>query len=248
MAVAVPVSGIAGQSAFHTVSGLVVDATNGFVPGATVRLTNPASGATHEIKTDAAGRFELVGVPTAEYVLDVSQPGFARFRQGRLLIAGNLERTVELQVGSIEETVSVGTGAAGAAAVPIAAKLEEARARAEAAARGVAERCAGGSAASSSARAPGMGGNILAPRKLLDVYPEYPEHLQQAGVTGTVTLAARIGTDGRIVDIIATNQAHPELERAAIEAVRQWEFTPTYLNCTPIEVRMQVTANFSRPK
>ena len=32
-----------------------------------------------------------------------------------------------------------------------------------------------------------------------------------------------------------------DLEDEAIAAVSQWEFSPTYLNCEPIEVRMFVT-------
>jgi len=35
-----------------------------------------------------------------------------------------------------------------------------------------------------------------------------------------------------------------ELEDEAIAAVSQWEFSPTYLNCEPIEVRMYVTVSF----
>jgi outer membrane biosynthesis protein TonB len=32
---------------------------------------------------------------------------------------------------------------------------------------------------------------------------------------------------------------HPDRDGAAVEAVRGWQFTPTLLNCTPIEVRMK---------
>ena len=35
-----------------------------------------------------------------------------------------------------------------------------------------------------------------------------------------------------------------DMEEEAIAAVTQWEFTPTYLNCQPIEVRMFVTVAF----
>jgi Gram-negative bacterial TonB protein C-terminal len=31
---------------------------------------------------------------------------------------------------------------------------------------------------------------------------------------------------------------------AAIEAVKLWKYTPTLLNCIPIEVQMKVTVNF----
>ena len=56
---------------------------------------------------------------------------------------------------------------------------------------------------------------------------------------------AVIGIDGNIQDVRAVTSPHPDLESAAIEAVRQWQFTPTLLNCVPIEVRMKVTTNFS---
>jgi outer membrane biosynthesis protein TonB len=41
------------------------------------------------------------------------------------------------------------------------------------------------------------------------------------------------------------NAPDPDLGNAAVEAVRQWQFSATLLNCTPIEVRMQVMVNFT---
>jgi protein TonB len=37
----------------------------------------------------------------------------------------------------------------------------------------------------------------------------------------------------------------PELDRAALDAVRQWEFVPASLNGTPIAVIVTVIVNFS---
>ena len=37
----------------------------------------------------------------------------------------------------------------------------------------------------------------------------------------------------------------PLLDAAAVEAVRQWRFTPTLLNGQPVPVVMTVTVNFS---
>jgi TonB family protein len=37
----------------------------------------------------------------------------------------------------------------------------------------------------------------------------------------------------------------PELDQAAIEAVNQWEFTPTLLNGAAMPVIMTVTVNFT---
>ena len=90
-----------------------------------------------------------------------------------------------------------------------------------------------------------MGGQILAPMRLTNANPKYPENLRAAGIGGVVTMAALIGTDGNIQDVRAVESPHPDLESAAIEAVRQWQYTPTLLNCVPIEVRMKVTTQFN---
>jgi protein TonB len=76
------------------------------------------------------------------------------------------------------------------------------------------------------------------------VKPVYPDHLRSAGVAGVVTMEALIGSDGRVQDVRVVSSPHPDLDRAAIDAVRAWEFTPTILNCTVIDVRMKVTAAF----
>src|SRR5262249_28661621 len=90
-----------------------------------------------------------------------------------------------------------------------------------------------------------VGGNILAPMKLVDVKPIFPDQLKVAKVGGTVTMDAVIGTDGLVRDVLNVKGPHPDLETAAAEAVRQWEFSTTMLNCDPIEVEMHVTVDFS---
>jgi protein TonB len=93
------------------------------------------------------------------------------------------------------------------------------------------------------------GGNIVPPTKLKDVYPEYPQHLRgSAAVAGTVILDARIGPDGFVRDVKVLRSVHPDLDQAAIEAVRGWEFDSTLLNCVPVEVAMTVTVNFAVEK
>jgi TonB family protein len=90
----------------------------------------------------------------------------------------------------------------------------------------------------------GLGGNILQPSKLVDVRPAYPEYLTSAGIAGTVEMEALVGTDGTVREVRVISSPHPDLERAATDAVRAWQFTATILNCTPVEVRMHVTAKF----
>jgi TonB family protein len=67
-------------------------------------------------------------------------------------------------------------------------------------------------------------------------------------VAGQVVLDTRIGPDGSVVDVRVVGEAHPDLAQSAIDAVRQWEFDSTLLNCVPIEVPMRVTVSFAVEK
>jgi protein TonB len=60
-----------------------------------------------------------------------------------------------------------------------------------------------------------------------------------------VRLIGRIAVDGSINDVTATVSepaAVPpaEFTRAALDAVRQWTFTPTLLNGEPVEVNITI--------
>ncbi len=57
-------------------------------------------------------------------------------------------------------------------------------------------------------------------------------------------LRGAIGTDGTVSDLQTTSGANPDLELAAANAIRQWEFTPTLLNCVAVEVPMTITVSF----
>ena len=57
-------------------------------------------------------------------------------------------------------------------------------------------------------------------------------------------MEAVIGIDGIVRDIQNLKGPYPDLEAAAADAVRQWQFSTTLLNCEPIEVGMKVNVNF----
>ena len=78
----------------------------------------------------------------------------------------------------------------------------------------------------------------------MDVRPVYPEHLKSTKVGGVVTMDAVIGTDGLVSEVDNVHGPDPALEQAAAEAVRQWQFSTTLLNCEPIDVNMHVTTSF----
>ena len=89
-----------------------------------------------------------------------------------------------------------------------------------------------------------VGGNIKTPTKTKDAKPIYPPIAQSARVQGVVIIEATIGPDGRVKDAKVLRSI-PLLDQAALDAVKQWQFTPTLLNGVPVPVIMTVTVNFT---
>jgi periplasmic protein TonB len=87
------------------------------------------------------------------------------------------------------------------------------------------------------------GGLIQRPKKTHDVAPVYPAIARMNGVRGTVVLEAVIGENGRVRNVRVLKSI-PLLDQAAIDAVRQWQFTPTLLNGEAVPVVMTVTVSF----
>jgi protein TonB len=88
-----------------------------------------------------------------------------------------------------------------------------------------------------------VGGKIAPPAKVREVAPVYPAIAQAARVSGMVILEAVIGEDGRVRDVRVLKSI-PLLDQAAVDAVRQWEYSPTLLNGVPVPVVMTVTVRF----
>jgi TonB family protein len=88
-----------------------------------------------------------------------------------------------------------------------------------------------------------VGGTIGPPIKTYDVRPVYPPEAKDAGIQGVVIIEATIGADGKVKDAKVLRSI-PQLDQAAVDAVRQWEFTPTVLNGVPVPVIITVTVSF----
>jgi periplasmic protein TonB len=88
-----------------------------------------------------------------------------------------------------------------------------------------------------------VGGGIKPPVKVADMAPTYPPLARAAGVQGVVIVEAVIAEDGLVRDVRVLRSI-PLLDAAAMEAVRQWRFTPTLLNGEPVPVVMTVTVAF----
>jgi protein TonB len=89
-----------------------------------------------------------------------------------------------------------------------------------------------------------VGGNIKPPTQLKRVNPTYPPIAQSARVQGVVIIEAVIGPNGMVTEAKVLRSI-PLLDSAALEAVKQWQYTPTLLNGVPVPVIMTVTVNFT---
>jgi protein TonB len=103
---------------------------------------------------------------------------------------------------------------------------------------------AAGIAGAASGQPIRVGGSIKAPTQISKVQPVYPAEAQAARVSGVVILEALIGVDGRVTDARVLRSI-PLLDQAAVDAVRQWVYTPTLLNGVPVPVLMTVTVTFT---
>jgi protein TonB len=89
-----------------------------------------------------------------------------------------------------------------------------------------------------------VGGELQAPALIERVEPEYPPVAVLARVQGIVVLEAVVDVQGRVEDVRVLGSI-PLLDRAAIDAVRQWRYSPLVLNGKPTRFVLTVTVSFS---
>ncbi len=87
------------------------------------------------------------------------------------------------------------------------------------------------------------GGDVQQAKLIQRVNPVYPPLAIRARVQGSVVLRAIIDEEGR-VEALRLISGHPLLNQTALEAVRQWRYSPTLLNGEPVRVVTTVTVNF----
>lgn len=216
--VTLPVAAVhGGQAGPAPLSGTIYDVSGGVLPGVQVTLVD-ANDVTAAAASNADGRFEFPAIAPGKYVLSFALPGFKVLRhEFELRDTRDWDRAFTLQVGDLRETITVR-----------ASRVSGAPAQAP-----------------TSGQPVRIGGNIRAPLKVRDVKPVYPAAMREAGLTGVVPIEAIIGRDGTVSSVrVISAQVHPDFAIAAVDAVRQWRFTPTLLNGEPVEVVMTVSVRF----
>lgn len=209
-----------GQSLSGKFTGTVYDPSGAPVPNATVIMIDRKSKLAEMTTSGAEGNFNFAALAAGEYEMKVMKPGFAEYKVPQIVLEPSREfsQNVTLRVGAITEAVDV--VAEGTAKTPhVETEAQAARVR--------------------------LGGEIQASKLLNKVQPVYPAAAKTAGIEGTVTLHAIIGTQGNPLSLrVMNSRIDPELARAAVEAVSKWRFSPTLLNDEPIEVDTTIMVNF----
>lgn len=89
-----------------------------------------------------------------------------------------------------------------------------------------------------------VGGRIGMPQRLVHAQPSYPAIARMGKVQGTVDVSIVIDADGN-VERAQVVRSIPQLDAAAIEAVRKWKYSPTVVNGVAVPVTMVVKVTFA---
>ncbi|RPH76352.1 MAG: energy transducer TonB [Nitrospiraceae bacterium] len=92
-----------------------------------------------------------------------------------------------------------------------------------------------------------VGGNVQESRLIRKVEPVYPELAKRARVSGIVMLEVNVDEEGSVANVRVI-RGHPLLDQSAIDAVKQWKYSPTLLNGEPVPVIATVTVIFNLGK
>jgi hypothetical protein len=97
------------QSSNGTLHGTITDQGGGVLPGVTVKLQAPATGLARDVVTNASGVYVFNFLPAGEYVITAELAGFKSLRRPdvKLEIGQSLEQDLKMEVGQLEEVVTV---------------------------------------------------------------------------------------------------------------------------------------------
>jgi periplasmic protein TonB len=85
-----------------------------------------------------------------------------------------------------------------------------------------------------------------APRGGYQVKPSYPSSARRAGMQGTTLLGVFVGSDGRVGDVVVRESAgHPDLDAAAVDAVKRWRFEPARRGTEPVAMWVLLPVQFT---
>jgi protein TonB len=88
------------------------------------------------------------------------------------------------------------------------------------------------------------GSGITPPAIVREVKPDYSEEARRRGIAGDVVLEIIVRADGTVGDVKLLHGLGSGLDQRAIDAVRQWRFSPARRFGTPVDVVVEVAVEF----
>ncbi len=85
---------------------------------------------------------------------------------------------------------------------------------------------------------------VTQPVLILKIKPDYPLIALHVHIQGIVYLQAVITQTGTVDELRVLHSPHPLLEKAAVNAVKQWLYRPAMVNGRPVKVYFNVTVEF----
>ena len=87
--------------------------------------------------------------------------------------------------------------------------------------------------------------DVTMPTVVRDVKADYPESAKKERVQGNVMLAVVVKKDGTVGEVTVKKPLHPELDEAAVKAMKKWEFRPGTKDGKPVDVAVDVEMTFN---
>jgi TonB family protein len=88
------------------------------------------------------------------------------------------------------------------------------------------------------------GSGISPPGLLREIRPDYTEDARRRGIEGDVVLEIVVRSDGTVGNVKVLQGLGAGLDQRAIDAVRQWRFSPARRFGTPVDVMVEVAVEF----
>jgi hypothetical protein len=97
------------QAGTASVTGTVKDSQGAVLPGATVTVTNTATGAVRTTVTNDSGSYSMPGLPPGDYVLKIELAGFSLYTRENVMLRVDTttQADAQLALGGLAESITV---------------------------------------------------------------------------------------------------------------------------------------------
>jgi TonB family protein len=85
---------------------------------------------------------------------------------------------------------------------------------------------------------------ITAPHQIYAPDPQYPEKERKARHRGTVVVELVVDTDGSTRNVTVIRPLSRDFDQAAVDAVRNWKFSPATRDGQPVAVQIKAEVSF----